>query len=181
MSDVLPLDICMQSPPVSPSQRQVEPPAIDLQGSSRISGGILCGRAMGNVFNNADADPISGYRFEHCMGWVQIYTAQADLTIMKPDMELKHEVTPRFTKVLQVLGHRYSPIFSMIFGSYFGYIQFLHFIFSDQNHCIFLYENSVWNIKGLYETAMEDDDDDVMWMHQNGEDILQILVVSILL
>jgi len=122
MSDVLSLDICMQSPSVSPSQQQVEPPAVDLQGSSRISGGILRGRAMGNVFNNADADPVSGYGFERCMGRVQIYTAQADPTIVKPDMELKHEVTPRFTKVLQVLGRRYSPVRSMIFGSYFGYI-----------------------------------------------------------
>ena len=45
---------------------------------------------------------------------------------------------------------------------------------------MFLYENSAWNIKGRYETAMEDDED-AFWMQQDGEDLMQILVVSLLL
>ena len=60
-----------------------------------------------------------------------------------------------------------------------GYVD-LDIIFLDENQCVFLYENSVWNIKSCYETAMEDDDD-VMWMHHDGEDVLWILVISIML
>jgi hypothetical protein len=48
-----------------------------------------------------------------------------------------------------------------------------------ENRHIFLHENSVWNIKGRYETAIEDDEDAV-WTCHNGEDVLRILVVSIL-
>ena len=139
MSEVLCLDICMQSP-ASPLQQQVDllttSPAIDLQGSSCISGGILRGRAIGNVFNIADADPISGYGFEPCIGQVQIYTAQADPTIVKPDMELKHEVTPRLTKVLQVLGRRYSPVRSMVFDLYLDILNF-YMLFSQMKTAVF--------------------------------------------
>ena len=88
---------------------------------------------MGNVFN---ADPISGYGFEPHMGWVQIYTAQADLTIVKLDMELKHEVTPRLTKILQVLGHRYSPVHSMVFSLYLDILNF-YMLFSQIKIAIF--------------------------------------------
>ena len=54
------------------------------------------------------------------------------------------------------------------------------YIFLGENRHIFLHENSVWNIKGRYETAIEDDED-AMWTCNNGEDILRILVVSLLL
>jgi len=36
----------------------------------------------------------------------------------------------------------------------------------------------VWNIKGRFKTAIEDDED-AMWISHDGEDILRILVVSI--
>ena len=85
---------------------------------------------MGNIFNIADADPISGYGFEPHMDQVQIYTAQADPTIVKPDMELKHEVTPRLTNVLQVLGCRYSPVCSMVFSLYLDILN-LYMLFSQ--------------------------------------------------
>jgi hypothetical protein len=108
----------MQSPPVS---------TIDLQGASRITGGVLRGRALGNVFNNADADPISGYGLEPRMGRVQVYFAHADPTIAKPNMELNHEVTPKLTKVLKLLARKYSPVRSMVqFISKF--VRFLHVI-----------------------------------------------------
>jgi hypothetical protein len=169
----------MRSPPVSPSRPQVDG-SIDLQGSSRVTGGILRGRAHGNVFNNADADYMAGYGhgLECRMGRVQVYTMHADPSIVKPDMELKHEVTPKLTKVLKVLARKYSPVRSMV--SSFSIGRSLSLILLDENQRVFLYENSVWNVKGRYETAMEDDDD-ALWTYHDGEDILQILVVSIFL
>ena len=172
----------MQSPPVCPSQKQVDHKpmsAIDLQGASWISGGILCGQAQGNVFYNADAELTSDYVLKCRISQVQVYTTYADPTIAKPNMELKHEVTPKLTEVLRVLSHKYSPVCSMVVCFISGYVVFLH-IFLDENRRIFLHKSSVWNIKGRYETAMEDNED-VMCTCNNGEDILQILVVSLLL
>ena len=174
MLDVLCLDIHMQSPP-----HLNRSPTIDLQGASHVTGGILRGRAQGNVFNNADVD-LADYGLEHRIGRVQVYTAYADPTLVKPDMELKHEVTPKLTKVLRVLSRKYSPVRSMVSSSYLDMLDFDMLFFLDENHRIFLHENSVWNIKGRYETAIEDDEDAV-WTCHDGEDVLQILVVSILL
>ena len=101
----------MESPRLNTS------PSIDLQGASCVTGGILCGQAQGNVFNNADADLALDPGFEHHIGRVQVYTAYADLTIMKPHMELKHQVTPKLTQVLRVLSHKYSPVHSMVSSS----------------------------------------------------------------
>jgi len=70
------------------------------------------------VFNNADADLMSGHGLEHCMGRVQVYTAHADPTVVKADMELTHEVMPKLTQVLKVLARKYSPIRSMVSSSY---------------------------------------------------------------
>ena len=182
MLDILCLDIHMQSPPVSPSRKQVDcklSSTIDLQGAFWITGGTLCGRAQGNMFNNADAELTFDYVLEHRIGQIQVYTTYADPTIVKPDMELKHKVTPKLTEVLRVLSRKYSPIHSMVSCFISGYVVFLH-IFLDENCHIFLHENSVWNIKGHYETAIEDDED-AMWTCDNGEDILGILIISILL
>ena len=106
------VDIIMRSPPVSPSQE----PALNLQGSSRITGGFLCGQAQGNIFNNVDAeDLMPTYGLEPRMGRVQVYTAHADPTLVKPDMELNYKVTPKLMAVLGALGHRYSPVQSIGF------------------------------------------------------------------
>ena len=110
------LDIHMLSPPLSPT--------MDLQGASRITGGILRGRALGNVYNNADADLISGSGLERRMGRVQFYTSPADPTTTNPDFELDHEVTPRLTKVLRALVRKYSPVRSKGFHFIFGCIRF---------------------------------------------------------
>src|SRR5882757_7881562 len=104
----------MQSPPVSPSPRQLNhhTGTIDLQEASYVTGGILCRRAQGNVFNNADADIMSGHGHEYRTGWVQVYTAHADLNIVKADIELTHEVMPKLTQVLKTLVCKYSPVCS---------------------------------------------------------------------
>ena len=101
----------MESPRLNTSS------SIDLQGASHVTGGILRGRAQGNVFNNADADPILDHGLKRHIGQVQVYTAYADLTIMKPHMELKHQVTPKLTQVLRVLSRKYSPVRSMVSSS----------------------------------------------------------------
>jgi hypothetical protein len=110
----------MQSPPVSPSRQRLDHgnSTINLQGSSCITGGILCGQAQGNVFNNAVADLMPGHGLERRIGRVQVYTTHADPTVVKADMELTHEVMPKLTQVLKVLARKYSPVRSMVSSSY---------------------------------------------------------------
>ena len=54
----------MESPPCLDTVHPAAPtdpatPIFDLAGASRTSGGMIRGRALGNVFNNADADDIT--------------------------------------------------------------------------------------------------------------------------
>jgi hypothetical protein len=92
----------MMSPPNSPSH--------NLQGASRTTGGIFRGRALGNVFNFADA---ANLEYQDCpvMGKVLVYTSH---TINPSDtqsyMLLKHAVTPFLAPILRKLGERFPPL-----------------------------------------------------------------------
>ena len=100
------LDVCMKSPPASP-------PCFDLGGASRVTGGILRGRAYGNVYNHADAEMM--FDLEPRMGKVQVYTTCVDPTLTKPDMVLKHKVTPKLKPILKALARGYSPVCCKLF------------------------------------------------------------------
>jgi hypothetical protein len=91
----------MASPPASP-------PRNVLQGASRTTGGVLRGRALGNVFNHADGgDNIYvGPR----KGKVLVYQSPKDPMNQKPDMSITSEVTPRLKPVLKSLARKYSPV-----------------------------------------------------------------------
>ena len=95
----------MNSPPVSP--------CFELDGASQVTGGILCGRAYGNVYNHADAEMT--FDLESQMGKVQVYTTCADLTLTKPDMVLKHKVTPKLKPILKALAWGHSPVHSTLY------------------------------------------------------------------
>jgi hypothetical protein len=90
----------MKSPPGSPR--------FELGGASRVTGGIFRGRAYGNVFNHADDEMMLG--LESRMGKVHVYTARVDPTLTKPEMVLKHKVTPKLTPILRALTRGYSPV-----------------------------------------------------------------------
>ena len=72
------LDVHMVSPPMSPSR--------NLQGASRILGGFICGRALGNVFNFADASDLQGDLdlMLAIPGKVYIYESMSDITDLDP-------------------------------------------------------------------------------------------------
>lgn len=100
----------MNSPPTSP-------PRFEMGGASRITGGILHGRAYGNVFNHADPEMKSNT--ESRMGKVQVYMARVDPTLTKPDMVLKHKVTHKLTPILKALARGYSPVRSKLLSIIF--------------------------------------------------------------
>ena len=89
------------------------PPQIDLQGASHMTGGILCGQALGNVFNFADATTTVENQ-ESAIGEVHVYTTHEDPHTSKPYMMMKHEVTTNLAPVLEDLATRYSPVCSKL-------------------------------------------------------------------
>jgi hypothetical protein len=95
----------MTSPHNSPSR--------NLQGASRTTGGIFRGRALGNVFNFADADV--EVQMSPVMGKVFIYTEHVTPTQSRPFMSLKHEVVRYLGPILKKLATRY-PVISGKFG-----------------------------------------------------------------
>lgn len=155
----------MNSPPASP-------PRFELAGASRVTGGIIRGRAYGNVFNHADAEMM--FRSEPRMGKIHIYTQHVDPTLTKPNMVLKHKVTPKLKPILMTLGHQYSPVCSKLF---IFLMDYLIMFFVDDNQRVFVHEDDMWTVKGRYEHALEDDDD-VSWTYENGNDVLRFLLVS---
>jgi hypothetical protein len=73
-----------------------------------MTGGILCGRAHGNVFNFADATTTIEDQGP-VMGKVHIYREHEDPNKSKPYMTMKHEVTTKLAPVLEGLASDYSP------------------------------------------------------------------------
>ncbi|KAG6904291.1 hypothetical protein DXG01_011149, partial [Tephrocybe rancida] len=146
-------DVHMRSPPLSPSR--------DLQGASRTTGGIFRGRAHGNVFNHADVDDFIESDVIPTKGEVHLYTShgdpqQTDPSKVKATMFVKHEMSSlTLGPVLNKLGSRFSPI-------------------KKSNSRIFTWEEDMWNIKGRFEDAIQDDDD-VSWVKENNKYIIRIL------
>src|SRR5271168_1228951 len=95
----------MNSPPVSPSR-------FELAGASRVTCGILRGQAYGNVYNHSDAETM--FSSDSQIGKVHVYTAHVDPTLAKPDMVLKHKVTPNLKTILKALAQGYSPVCSKL-------------------------------------------------------------------
>jgi hypothetical protein len=94
----------MDSPPMSPH----------LQGSSRMTGGIFRGNALGNSLNTADFKDAMDV-FHPISGKVFVYSSNQDpanLSIrdMKPSAFIKHDVTPFIKPVLTKVAEKYSPI-----------------------------------------------------------------------
>jgi hypothetical protein len=50
-------------------------------------------------------------------------------------------------------------------------LELFYQFFVDDNHHVFVYEDDMWTVKGMYERALENDDD-VSWTYENGQDVL---------
>jgi hypothetical protein len=95
----------MNSPPTSPPR---------LHGSSRTTGGILRGRALGNALNAADFND-GGDELYPNLGKVLVYSSNQDpanlsIQTMKPSAFIKHIVTSSIQPVLTKVAEKYSPI-----------------------------------------------------------------------
>ena len=109
---MLVIDIKMNSPPNSPPP----PPP---HGSSRMTGGVFRGHALGNAFNAADYNDALDV-FYPIPGKVLVYSSNQDpanLTIqdMKPTTFIRHDVTSSIQPILAKVADKYSPIRSKLY------------------------------------------------------------------
>ena len=86
-----------------------------LHGSSSTTGGILRGRAQGNIFNVGDAEKALETGIGAVIGKVKIYRPGEDPSSFKPQMVLRAEVSQTMAPVLTDVGELYSPVKSESF------------------------------------------------------------------
>jgi hypothetical protein len=77
-----------------------------------MTGGILRGRAQGNVYNIADSMEVTTFKGP-VKGNVHVYNKHGNPDSMEPYMLVKHDVTPSIGPVLKKLAAQYSPVRSM--------------------------------------------------------------------
>ncbi|TFK37886.1 hypothetical protein BDQ12DRAFT_666787 [Crucibulum laeve] len=119
-------DVPMNSPPHTPPRKtsgntaedviMMSPPlkTDDLKGASRVTGGIFCGQAVGNVQNIADLSLERSYSPVFEMGEVQYFVSDqnpGNLTManMKPVLVADTPIAETIQPILESLSQKYSP------------------------------------------------------------------------
>jgi len=154
------LDVPMTSPTASPLQ--------NLQGASRITGGIIHGRALGNVFNMADADSGDDMAVPRT-GKVHLYSSLVNPADVKPPCVPTINVHFSMEPILKSIAAKWSPIQS----KHLFINNAIFYLFYQSPILTFCFEENEWNVKGRYSTAIEFNED-VKWIKQGNEYILPL-------
>jgi hypothetical protein len=85
-------------------------PLRNLQGASRMAGGVIRGRAQGNIYNFADEENLQDFTFPAETASTGVLHVFLSRDAAKPAMTLKLKVTTQLGPVLEVLAERYSPV-----------------------------------------------------------------------
>ena len=119
-------------------------------GSSRATGGILRGRALGNELKLPDAFDMLVDSPVAAKGVVRLFSDISHRpSEHQPTLTLKMDAKPSLGPILQKLGRSYSPI-------------------RNQNYRVYVYEEGSWSIKGRFGDAV-DDDEEVSWVTENDQ------------
>src|SRR6266550_1945900 len=165
------IKLCICSCTCTSDSRMGSPPP--LEGASHTTGGILRGKAAGNVFNHGDSAEI--YQEPIVVkGLLKIYTALVEsASQVKPTMVLKINVFTTMAPLLKKLSDHYPTV-----KCKFNILSLLIINnLSAHNQFIYVLESSFWCTKGRLLLAVEDDED-VEWSHETGVPTLSICVVS---
>lgn len=87
----------------------------DLKGASRTVGGLLCGKAHGNVFNVGDAKEGMESDIGLMKGKIKVFRLGDDPSSQKPQMTVKVKVKGNLAPVLTEFSKLYSPVKSKQF------------------------------------------------------------------
>lgn len=145
------------------------------QGASRTEGGILRGRAKGNVFNfgDADEDPVPQAPRAKVVGRVLVYEHGG--AGAEPRFSMKQEVTSSLESVLVQLGDMHSPVRSKSSISTVIILQLT--TLSENNPRIFVREEGYWEAYGRFENAIKTITPLNWEENDNGRLVLSILMV----
>jgi len=136
-----------------------------LQGSSRVTGGHLGGKALGSSVNiaNINSSALSA-GISAMKGRIKLYIVNYNPSVMKhtevnPTGVVSLDMVPTIQPILEKLIQRFDTL-------------------SDNKHTIYvLSESGEWELKGKYNIACEDDEE-VFWNEDTGIPVVHILVVS---
>ncbi|KAF8974786.1 hypothetical protein BDZ97DRAFT_1911938 [Flammula alnicola] len=130
---------------------KAQPPA---NGSSPASGGILRGRALGNIHNFGDPDPFDMNNFVQVEGRV-------NLTIVpEPPKSL---VVADPISVIKVLSHCHSTM-----GPLLERVARAYSLVCKNNHHIYVLHKDQWSMMGCFDIAVEDNEPCTWVQDENG-------------
>ena len=115
-------------------------------GASRTYGGVICGRALGNVPNIGDFDSMDiSSQFVDIQGTVNLFPSDTRPTTMDIDETAVIAVVIPFEKALAPLLHQVAKYY---------------FPLSDNNACVYILDPKIqkWIIKGRFRDAIEFED-----------------------
>ena len=85
-----------------------------LQGASHTSGGVIRGRALGNVLSHADAPEILTENVKSVKGEIRVFTSLVDPTKYKPVFIVKVYPNPSLSQVLKHMKKKYKELKSKL-------------------------------------------------------------------
>jgi len=151
-------------------------------GSSRSTGGILRGCALGNAFNIGDPfDDVPQDVAPLSRGRVNVTIVQqppSDVIIENPTSHLKvgSPCYDTLGPLLKKVAKSYSPVRSkylIISGNRTNFKAFV----SDHNYRVSVLDQKQWSIMGCYNVVVEDDED-VVWEEDEVGKVTHILLVG---
>ncbi|KAM6491162.1 hypothetical protein JOM56_013401 [Amanita muscaria] len=136
-------------------------------GSSRVTGGILRGRAVGNVLNLPDAPDFLDDVIPE-VGTVKLYSDLSQHpSTHRPVLTMKTKMMSSLKPILEKLVNRYSPISS----EYSIIISIIVFLMSLLEYRIYVHEDGHWSVKGEFKNALEEDED-VIWVRERDNKMM---------
>jgi hypothetical protein len=153
-------------------------------GSSRTTGGILRGRAHGNIPNNADFSTVDHEFQVPVKGEVHLYVTDQyprhvnfDLLRGESDLVVIVNVAESMAPILDMVAHKFTIIRGVQ-----GWFVSLFILTSslDEEFRIYRRRSTMWIALGQFNQAISDDDECDWQLSENRTHELHLLIVSLI-
>jgi hypothetical protein len=93
-----------------------------LQGASCTSGGVIRGKALGNVLSHEDAPEVFAEQVKSVKGEIRVFTSLVDPINLKPVFIVKVYPDPSLVQVLKQMGKKYKQLESKLSITFFDHL-----------------------------------------------------------